>query len=119
MIAPSEENVNPRPERGATFLARCIGASASDLAAAPACCKNQADRVETPLSAPTAAVSIGLDVLSEFSEPQNSAYEDWSNAATLDNVSESISCGVQAWLLAGSAAISFGSSTILTTRLRL
>ena len=85
----------------------------------PLTCEIFTDRVETPLSAPTAAVSIGLDVLSEFSEPQNSAYEDWSNAATLDNVSELIICGVQAWLLAGSAAISLGSSTILRTRLRL
>jgi len=38
--------------------------------------------------------------------------EDLSNAVTLDDVSELISCGVPAWLLDGSAAISFGSPKI-------
>src|SRR5271170_5326709 len=43
-------------------------------------------------------LSIRLDVLSEFSEPGNSVCEDLSNAVTLDNVSELMSCGVRAWL---------------------
>jgi hypothetical protein len=38
--------------------------------------------------------------------------DDLSNAVTLDDVSELISCGVQAWLLEGSAAISFGNPKI-------
>jgi hypothetical protein len=58
-----------------------------------------ADRVETPVAARPAAISTRLDVLSEFSEPGNSVCEHLSNAVTLDNVSELISCGVQAWLL--------------------
>jgi hypothetical protein len=72
-----------------------------------------------PVVARPAAVSIGFDALSKFSEPGNSVCEDRSKAVRLDNVSGWVSCGVQAWLLAGSAAISFENSTILRTRLRL
>ena len=54
-------------------------------------CRTLPDRVKTAASARTTAVSIRLDVLSEFSEPGNSVYEDLLNAVTLDNVSELIS----------------------------
>jgi hypothetical protein len=59
--------------------------------AADRLCKNLADRVRTPAAARTTAVSIGLDVLSQFSEPGNSVREDLLNAVTLDNASELIS----------------------------
>ena len=64
---------------------------------------NRADRVETLVAAQPDAISIRLDVLSEFTEPGKSVCEDLSNAVTLDDVSELISCGVQAWLLDGAS----------------
>ena len=48
-------------------------------------CRILADRVET-LVAAAPAISIRLDVLSEFSEPGIRLEKDLSNAVTLDNV---------------------------------
>jgi hypothetical protein len=73
--------------------------------------------VET-LFAAALAISVGDEVLSEFTEPGNSVCED--NAVTLDNIlgfDQLRRSGVA--FQAGSAAINFGRPTMLRTRLRL